>query len=62
MGSEPRDHEPHRGDDGNHERLMPKLEADPKLIGKTLVGSGAPEPKQRGRRRDSRLGSETASR
>lgn len=56
MGSEPRDHELRRAEDGNDERLMPKLEADPKLIGKTLVGSGAPEPKQHGRRRESRLG------
>ncbi len=38
-----------------NERPLPKLEPDPKLIGKTLVGSGAPEPKQRGRRREARL-------
>jgi hypothetical protein len=56
MGSGPSDHETHSGEDGNDQRPLPKLEADPQLIGKTLVGSGAPEPKQRGRRRESRLG------
>ena len=56
MGTGPRDHDGHSSENESDERPLPKLEPDPKLIGKTLVGSGAPEPKQRGRRREARPG------
>lgn len=32
------------GEQGRDERPLPRLECDPSLIGRTLVGSGAPEP------------------
>ena len=56
MGTGPRDHDGDTPETDPNERPLPKLEPDPKLIGKTLVGSGAPEPKQRGRRREARPG------
>ena len=55
MGTGPRDHDGDIREEDPNERPLPKLEPDPKLIGKTLVGSGAPEPKQGGRRREARL-------
>lgn len=56
MGTGPSDDDGHNGNEEHGERPLPKLEPYPTLIGKTLVGSGAPEPKQRGRRREKRLG------
>ena len=58
MGTGPRDHDGHSGEKEHDERPLPKLEPDPNLIGKTLVGSGAPEPRERGRRREARHGHE----
>lgn len=58
MGTGPRDHDGHSVDKEHDERPLPKLEVDPGLIGKTLVGSGAPEPRVRGRSREARNGHE----
>ena len=58
MGTGPRDHDGHSGEKEHDGRPVLKLEPAPRLIGRTLVGSGAPEPKQRGRRREARLGHE----
>jgi|GEM_PF-2684036 len=56
MGAHPqeRDGDGPGGGQGQGERPLPKMEPDPSLIGRALIGSGAPEPGSVWWRRSSR--------